>query len=268
MSLEGRTVVLAEGRQLEELAGLLEKEGARPLRYPMLNILDAPDPAPVHAWLDDLAQDSFELVVLMTGEAVRRLIGFAERAGKREEVVAALARTRTLSRGPKPVKAMREIGLSASLVAAAPTTAGVIDSLQKESIQGKTIGYTLYAAPNETLDAFLRQAGAEPRPVLSYIYAPASDADRIVELIQKLDEGSVDVIVFTSSPQLDRLFAVAREKKLEQELRRGLERTRVAAVGPVVAETLEALRVRMDVCPASSFVMTNLVRQIRQAFQE
>ena len=36
--LAGRTVALAEGRQLEELAQLLEKEGATTLRCPMVSI--------------------------------------------------------------------------------------------------------------------------------------------------------------------------------------------------------------------------------------
>src|SRR5262249_40103068 len=90
--LEGRVVALAEGRQLEELAALLAAEGAEPLRCPMLAILDAPDAAPVVAWLDELIAGRFALVVLMTGEAVRRLAGFAERAGKREAYVEALGR--------------------------------------------------------------------------------------------------------------------------------------------------------------------------------
>src|SRR5262249_30905070 len=49
--LHNRTVALAENRQLEELAGLLEEEGATVFRCPLLSILDAPDPAPVRAWL-------------------------------------------------------------------------------------------------------------------------------------------------------------------------------------------------------------------------
>src|SRR2546421_10659033 len=100
--LEGRTVALAEARQIEELAEMLEREGATTLRCPMVSILDAPDPAPVLAWIDELAAGRFAWVVLMTGEAVRRLLGFAERAGRREAFVAGLARTRTLTRGPKP----------------------------------------------------------------------------------------------------------------------------------------------------------------------
>ena len=47
LPLDGRRIALAEGRQLEELAALLAKEGATPLRVPLISILDAPDPAPV-----------------------------------------------------------------------------------------------------------------------------------------------------------------------------------------------------------------------------
>src|SRR5947209_1630275 len=96
------TVALAEGRQLEELAQMLEREGAATLRCPMVSILDAPDAAPVLAWLRDLAADRYDWVVLLTGEGLRRLLGFAEREGLRDAVVRALGRTRTVTRGPKP----------------------------------------------------------------------------------------------------------------------------------------------------------------------
>src|SRR5260370_23281782 len=120
--LEGRIVALAEGRQLEELAALLEVEGAVTLRCPMVSILDAPDAPPVLAWIHDLIADRFPLVVLMTGEAVRRLLGFAERAGLRDDFVAALGRVRTTTRGPKPGRALKEINLSPTLVPPKPTT--------------------------------------------------------------------------------------------------------------------------------------------------
>ena len=61
--LEGQTIVLAEGRQLEDLAEMLEKEGATPWRCPLISILDAPEPAPVLAWLDDLSANRFDLLV-------------------------------------------------------------------------------------------------------------------------------------------------------------------------------------------------------------
>src|SRR5437762_12461157 len=106
--LANRTIALAEGRQLEELVQMLEKEGATALRCPMLSILDAPDPVPVVAWLKDLIAGRFGYVVLMTGEALRRLLGFADRGGLRAEVVAALGRVPTVARGPKPGRAVKE----------------------------------------------------------------------------------------------------------------------------------------------------------------
>src|SRR5437899_11634634 len=98
-ALANRTVALAEGRQLEELAQMLEREGATALRCPMVSILDAPDAEPVLAWLRELIAGRLDYVILMTGEALRRLLGFAERAGLREQVIAALGKTRTVTRG-------------------------------------------------------------------------------------------------------------------------------------------------------------------------
>src|SRR5262245_1520538 len=108
--LEGRTVALAEGRQLDELAQMLLKEGAPPLPCPMVSILVAPHAGPVVAWLRDLAAGRFDYLVLLTGEGLRRLLGFAEREGFREQVVAAVGRVVTITRGPKPVRALKEVG--------------------------------------------------------------------------------------------------------------------------------------------------------------
>src|SRR5437870_1000703 len=141
--LEGRVVALAEGRQLEDLARLLEAEGAVPLRCPMLRILDAPDAAAVNAWIGELIAGRFDLVILMTGEAVRRLRGYAERAGQGEAFTAALSKVRTLARGPKPGQALKELGLAPTRVAPEPTTRGVIAALQSEAPRGQTIGVTL-----------------------------------------------------------------------------------------------------------------------------
>lgn len=262
--LEGQTFALAEGRQLEELAQLLEKEGAIPLRCPLISILDAPDAAPVSAWLDDAIAGRFELLVMMTGEALRRLLDFAERGGRREAFIQALARTSILTRGPKPVRALKEIGLAPALSAETPTTAGVIATLRPQPLRGKTIGVTLYGEPNPPLEQFLIDAGATVRTVMPYVFAPATDAARVVEMLQRMANGEVQFIVFTSSPQVDRLFEVAQQQQQEPLLRQAFARTKVAAVGPLVAETLRERQVRVDVCPEQGFVMKNLVQYVKR----
>jgi uroporphyrinogen-III synthase len=264
--LEGKTIALAEGRQLEELAGMLEQEGAATIRCPMLSILDAPDPAPVIAWLRELIAGRIALVILMTGEALRRLVGFAEREGLREEVIAALGRTRLLTRGPKPVKALREVGLSPQLVAKTPTTEGVIATLQGEALAGRTVGLTLYGQEsNPPLEAFLASAGPAVRKVMPYVYAPAADDDRVRDLLERMAAGTVDVLIFTSSPQVERVWEVAEKRQMQQMLRVGLERTRLAAIGPVVAESLRQRGAQAAICPEQGFQMKNLVVHIKRA---
>jgi uroporphyrinogen-III synthase len=267
-SLKGRTIALAETRQLEELALMLESQGATALRCPMVSILDAPDPAPVLDWLHELCLDRFSHVVLMTGEALRRLLHFAEGGGLRDACIAALARTTIIARGPKPGQVLKEIGLTPTRIAPLPTTEGVIALLRDESLQGRTVGVTLYGEANPTLEQFLISAGAQVRAVMPYIYAPAAEDDRVADLIARLDGGLVDVLLFTSSSQVDRLYEVAERRSLQDALRNGLTRTRIAAVGPVLAEHLRQHGATVNICPDQGFVMKNLVQHIKRALAE
>ena len=58
---------------------------------------------------------------------------------------------------------------------------------------------------------------------------------------------------------MQRLVKLARDRKLDGALRAGLERTRVAAVGPVVAAELENAGFSVDAMPEDSFSMKPLV---------
>jgi uroporphyrinogen-III synthase len=266
LPLTNRTIALAEHRQLEELVEMLEKEGATALRCPMLSILDAPDDTPLLAWLEQLQAGAFAWVVFLTGEGLRRLLTCADRHHRRDAVLAALAKTRTLVRGPKPGRALREVGLTPTLIAQAPTTDGVIASLRTLSLQGLTVGVQLYNASNPPLEQYLKDAGATPVTVQPYVYAPDSDAEHIMHLMQQMADGKVDAIVFTSSPQIDRLFEVADERQATDHLKQGLGKTLVAAVGPLVQENFHKRGIAVQVCPEQGFVMKNLVQQLKRAF--
>lgn len=265
LPLTGKTIALAEGRQLEELAGLLEKEGASIVRCPMLSILDAPDPTPVIAWMRELVAGQFHYLVLLTGEGLRRLMNLAERNGLKDAAIAAIAKTTVVARGPKPGQAMREIGLKPNIIAGTPTTDGVIATLKQEALAGKSVGVQLYSESNPPLTDFLTQVGANVRTVQPYIYAPAADTDRVAELISSAAGGKIDAIVFTSSPQIDRLCEVAAERTLEEDWKRALDRIKVASVGPIVSDTLRAKGARVDIQPEQGFQMKNLVIHIRRS---
>jgi uroporphyrinogen-III synthase len=266
--LAGRTIALPEARELDRLAVLIEAEGARTWRCPLVAIHDAPDGRPVEAWLRALAAGELDDLIFLTGEGLRRLLAAAERIGLRGAVVAALGRARKVTRGPKPARALHEIGLSPDLAASIPTSAGVIETLSALDLRGRRVGVQLYGEdPNRPLVDFLDGAGAITRTVAPYVYASASDAGAVVALIDALDAGQVDAIAFTSASQVDRLFQVGSGQSGggqggqggDDRLRAALARACVAAIGPIVVEALGARGVRIDVVPDKAFVMRNLV---------
>lgn len=259
--LKGYTVALPETRQLDVLAGLLDRRGAHVWRAPMVAIKDAPDPAPVEQWLKDFVSRPPDDLILLTGEGLRRLWGFAERLRIHEAFRRTLGQVRKITRGPKPVRALKEIGLVTDVPAPAPTTDGVISALRRLDMKGRSVAVQLYGTePNLRLRDFLRsQDVAEVRAVAPYVYTDASDDEQVLRLIGGLVGGEVDAIAFTSQPQLQRLRAVARTADLEDALMSALERACVAAVGPVMALALEEAGIKVDVVPEDSFFMKPLV---------
>jgi uroporphyrinogen-III synthase len=263
--LAGRRIAILEHRELDRLGQMLEAQGAATLRCPLLAIADTPDTAPVVAWLQRFLAAPPDDLVLMTGEGLRRLRGFAERAGIAAAFQGALGRTRTITRGPKPAQALREAGLSPGLRAEQPTTAGVIAALAQADLSGRRVAIQLYPDAPPTLVEFLRDSGAHPDPVSPYIYVPAAADDDIRALIAEIAAGRIDAVAFTSTPQVSRLFEAAAAAGREAALDAALRGATIAAVGPVVAATLRERGLSVAIMPRDSFFMKPLVTAIATA---
>ncbi|MFA5939944.1 MAG: uroporphyrinogen-III synthase [Sinimarinibacterium sp.] len=268
-NLQGRRIAVPETRELDVFATMLEKRGAEVLRCPLIAILDAPDPAPVLAWIRAFNAGSCDDLVLLTGEGLRRLVVCIERhePALREGFIRRLSEVRILTRGPKPGRALRELGLKPTLTAVEPTTRGVIETLLDLDLKGRRVGVQLYGTePNAPLQHALQAAGATVLTVAPYVYADAADAQRVLDLIDRLAQGSVDAIAFTSMAQVERLFRVARDAACEDALKAGLVRTRVAAVGPVVADALAVHGIAVQAMPEGDYFMKPLMRALADAF--
>lgn len=262
-ALAGRVVAVPEARQLDVLAGLLERRGAAVLRCPLIDILDSPDEGSVLAWLERLSAKPADLVVFYTGEGVRRLAAFARRASLDEQFVTALARTPKLTRGPKPKRALGELGLAPEHTAAEPTTAGLVAAAGAIPTPLGRVAIQLYSeGQDRQLLEHFEQRGVAVDTVAPYVYASASDDDRVAALIGELAAGRVDAIAFTSKAQVERLIDLAQKRKLEADLAAGLSRTRVAAIGPVVAADLANAGIRVDAMPDENYSMKPLVTRL------
>lgn len=262
-ALDGLSILVPESRQLNLFANMIEAAGGRVIRCPLVQIVELEDSREAEAWIDQLIAGAFQDVIWLTGEGLRRLLAIAERSGRGALFVAALAKIRSITRGPKPVRALSEIGLSPGLTAATPTSDGIVEALAGEDIAGRRIAVQLYpgdAAPH--LMESLRARGAILTPITPYRYASQAEDAQVAAIIKEMIEGRVDVVAFTSSPQAERLFAVARQTGVETDLKAALDRMGVASIGPVVEETLKRLGVSRFVQPKTTFHMKPLLRAI------
>jgi len=261
--LASRVIAIAEARELDVFAALLERRGAQVLRYPLVRIIDAPDPAPVLAFVRSAADGGLDDLILLTGEGLRRMMGCLDRhqPGLREPFLAALKQMRKITRGPKPARALRELGLSSDLPAAVPTTAGVIDALRAVDLQRRRVGVQLYGdEPNVALIEFLSGAGARVSTVAPYLYADGASQAAVQELLERMQAGEIDAIAFTSKAQVERLFRAAPAERV----RAALAATNVAAVGPVVSETLASHGVAVNAMPEDAWFMKPLTASLSE----
>ena len=263
-ALKGYVVAVPESRQLDVLANMVEKRGGSVVRCPLVSILDTPESAPVNAWLKEFIETEFDIFVVLTGEGIRRLSGFAERAKIKAEFITALGKVHKITRGPKPGRALKELGLKADQLAAAPTTEGVIETLAGMALKGKRVAVQLYGTnPNEKLVDFLNSQGvADIKAVAPYIYASEIDDDKVQQLIAQILADEIDVITFTSQPQLKRMLSVAKKTDQVEDLIAVINKIKVAAVGPVVEEQLKQAGIQVDIMPESSFFMKPMIRKM------
>jgi uroporphyrinogen-III synthase len=263
-SLAGRTIAVPESREMEVFATLLERRGAHVVRCPLIAIRDAPDPAPVLDWSRRLAAGAFDDLILLTGEGLVRILSCIERhePALKPRFIAALGAVRKITRGPKPARALRELGMKPELAAERPTTDGVIASLRGLDLRRRRVSVQLYGTePNTPLVGFLESAGAVVSTVAPYVYADAADEQAVRELLDQLRGGGVDAIAFTSSAQIERLLAVASE----EGARSALANTLVAAIGPVVADTLRRHGIDARLMPEESFFLKPLTSALEEA---
>lgn len=256
-------ILLPESRELDLFAAMLEAQGARVKRCPLVKILDLEETADAEDWIEAAIAGRFDDIVWLTGEGLRRLLPIARRMAREAEFVTALARVRHITRGPKPARALRELGLAPGLAPVTPTSQGVLEALAAEDIAGRSIGVQLYPGERALplLDA-LQARGATAWPVTPYRYANQTEEAGVVDVIRALAADAFGLIAFTATPQVERLFEVARQNGLEADLRGALARTPVAAMGPVVEETLRLRGITPTLRPQSSFHLKPLVRSI------
>lgn len=263
-NLKGKRIAVPEMRELEVFSALLERRGAEVLRCPLVTIYDTPHSAAVLAFAVKVAEGGFDDFILITGEGLTRILSCINKyePALQEHFIAGLGKLRTITRGPKPARVLRQLGLRANVEATAPTTPGVIEALKPLDLHGRRVALQLYGNDqNMSLQTFLKSRGAELSTVAPYVYGNAADAATVTALLERMANGEVDAIAFTSKLQIERLVS----EQPAPLVRRALTNTKIAAVGPIVAEAIRSAGFEVASSPEHSWFMKPLVVALAEA---
>jgi uroporphyrinogen-III synthase len=253
--LEGATIACLEARRAAEISQMIERAGGRVYLAPTLREVPVEDDAPIRAWIERLTEDRFAAVIFLTGVGCRILLEWAEPRGLLPSIQAALARTRVVARGPKPVQVLRQRGVRVDFVPPEPNTSEeLLDGLRSWDLAGRAVGLQLYGGTTPYLTMLrsgLATLGARVDEVAPYHWEGPADDRPVRELIARCVAGEIDALAVFSSSQIHNLFAIAEEYHQGEALRHALNdpHVLVAAVGPVTAQAIAEHDVKVDLQP-------------------
>ena len=247
----GARVLALESRRGVEIATLISRLGGTCVLAPALREVPLESNVAAVQFARALIDGAFDVVVFLTGVGAKTMLSAVEHAHPREEVIAALSRTRVAVRGPKPLAVMREWHVPVWIVAPEPNTwrelVVALDAQAGEQpLQGARVAVQEYGVSNQELLAALDARGAIVTAVPIYQWTLPEDTDPLRQAAAALARGEIDIVVLTSGVQLAHLWQVVEQEKLVDDVRRALERTAIASIGPTTSEEVRRRGLRVD----------------------
>jgi uroporphyrinogen decarboxylase len=248
---QGLRVAALESRRHIEMARLIEKHGGTPFVSPSMREVPLEENTAAVDFANRLITGGVDILVLTTGVGFTYLLEAIERHVDNDRFLNALADMTTIARGPKPVAAMKKIGLTPTLRVPEPNTwRELLTTLdEQEPVDHQVVAIQEYGASNASLVAGLEARGAVVIRVPVYRWALPEDCTLLEENVRALVAGERDVLIITSAHQVTNLMAVAKKLGVEDDLQKSLKQVVVASIGPITSERLHECQLSADLHP-------------------
>ncbi len=252
--LTGLRVLALESRRAAEMAKLIENYGGRAIVAPAMREVPLESNTEAIEFVRTSSKQGFDVVIFLTGVGARFLVKVAESIDLREQFLAGLRRAAIVARGPKPVAALKELGVPVTFAVPEPNTwRDLLRTLDEKRdalpLGGRRVAVQEYGSSNVELIAGLEERGAVVTRVPVYQWALPEDTGPLRNAIHAIASGEIDMALFTTSVQVAHLLRVAEEMNLESRLRRGFERVAVGSIGPITSEELREHGLSVDFEP-------------------
>ena len=248
-----RMVVTRTREQASELVAKLEENGAACLEYSTIHI----EPVDDYQLLDQALEkmQSYDWILFTSLNAITYFFKRLNATGRDSR---ALASCCIGAVGRATAEELLKYGIRADLVPEKFTGQGLAESLIAGGVQGKQILLPRALKAMETLPEMLDDAGATV--TVAPVYQNVPPQGRKDELREELAEGDIDLVTFTSSSTVTNFLTMV-DAADEQELHQLLDGVKIAAIGPITAETVRKNGLTVDIQP-DNYTIADLVDAI------
>jgi uroporphyrinogen III methyltransferase/synthase len=254
--LFGRTVVVTRSReQASALTERLEELGAEALEFPTIQVVEPEDWRPV----DEVVRrvGDYDWIVFTSVNGVE---AFFDRLEQVDLDARALARAQVAAIGPATAARCIDRGVRPDYVPEEYRAEGVLEGFLERGVgAGTKVLLPRALEAREVLPETLRERGATVDVVAVYRTVLGSGGGSVLE---RLSEGEVDVVTFTSSSTVRNFVELAKGGGLD--LAAAMKDVLVASIGPITSDTCRELGLTVGV-EADEFTIPGLVQAVLEA---
>lgn len=249
MSLCGLSVVTLESRRAELVVKLVEQQGGISFNAPSVRELPLEENSSCLELVRALIADQYDAFVLNTGVGLQYLIDTANSAGIESDLLRALQRTQTISRGPKSAAVLRRYGMNPTVSVPDPNTWREVLT-EMNGLDAKSVAVQEYGVSNPEFISQLEQQGRTVTASRTYRWALPLDVEPLQKAVRRIVALECDIVVFLSSVQLTHLLEVARGMDAEDAvLDRLCHKLVTVSIGPVMNDAFRRQDIEPDFVP-------------------
>ena len=266
---QGRRVLALESRRAAEVGTLIATYGGEALIAPALREVPLESNPDAIEFATALMRGDIDIVMFMTGVGTRTLVGAIETTFPRDAFVRALARSKVVARGPKPLAVLRELGVPIWISVPEPNTwREILAELDaRGGLPSARIAIQEYGVTNAELVDALTARGATVSLVPVYRWALPEDVAPLRDAVAAIADGRVDIAMFTTGVQVVHLWRIVTEMRLEAQVRAGLARAVIGSIGPSTSDQLREYGLAVDL-EASHPKFGVLIRELAERSQK
>jgi uroporphyrinogen III methyltransferase/synthase len=253
--LRGRRIVVTRPRkQAGGLAQRIEALGGEVIEFPTIEI----QPPESFADLDRAVQtiDTYQWIIFTSVNSVEPFLERLSLAGKS---ISDVCHAQVVAIGAETAKRLAAAGIVVSVIPSRYQAEGILESLDPAVLADNRVLIPRAAKARDVLPDTLRQWGATVDVIAAYrTVAPDFDATSIR---RSLTQGSIDMITFTSSSTVTNFVQLCGNDSLAALVGGAA----IASIGPITAQTVEALGGHVDVM-AQEFTVDGLIAAMIEYF--